>query len=174
MTDHKIIHLTDDHLLRSLITETELTTEMRAHLSECPRCLQARRRIEQDLGLLGQFAKRLAPKPRRRPLIDAAQDFQPRPFRRGWAFSPVIAAAAAVVIIIGSVVVDQVRDQRLQATLYEEMLEDEAFMAEISNLEENSLPLFYVDISNGAADPESEEVGEEDVGRKPPKGDAVS
>jgi hypothetical protein len=77
-----------------------------------------------------------------------------------------------VVIIIGSVVVDQVRDQRLQATLYEEMLEDEAFMAEISNLEENALPLFYVDITNGSDDPDSEE--EEDVGRKPPKGDAVS
>lgn len=174
MTEQKIHHLSDDHLLRSVIAETELTVEMRTHLSSCPRCLQARRRIEQDLGQIGKFAKRYAPKPRRRPLAQAAINQQPRLFLRRWAFSPLIAAAATVMIITGSVVVDKVRDQRLQTTLYEEMLEDEAFMTEISNLEENALPRFYVDISNGSVDPDSEEGTEEDAGRKPPKGDAVS
>jgi hypothetical protein len=174
MTENESSHLTDDHLLQSVVAETELSVEMRAHLTECSHCQRAKRQIEQDLELMGQFAGRFAPRPRRRPVIDFVPENPSRLFPWRWTFSPFIAAAAAVVIITGSIVVDQVRDQRLQASLYEEMLEDEAFMAEISSLEENALPLFYVDISNGSADPEPEELREEDEGNKTPKGDAVS
>ena len=160
------LHLDEEQLFRAVVDESDLSAKARDHLSSCLSCREERERIEESLARLGEMAERFAPLPVRKMVapLKKAHDFRiwaGLPEWR-WTLKAGVAVAVAVVIALGSVVFT-VRQERNIARLDREMLDDERLITEVGKLEENALPTFYFDISEGAAQDHDEDLIESGV-----------
>ena len=159
MTNEQEGHLNEEQLLLAVVDETDLPASLRDHLKTCPVCSAEKGRFQQNLGRLGHMAERSAPSPSRKvnlPVHESAQ--RPLPWYWNWrnTFAAGMATGVlALVIVYGSMLVKTTQEAEL-ASLTQEMWEDDQLMTEISELAENALPAFYLDIS-GEPDPDFDE-----------------
>ncbi|MDX1708269.1 MAG: hypothetical protein R3274_06690 [Desulfobacterales bacterium] len=136
-------HLEEDHILRAVIDDTDLSALQQQHLAECSRCQADRERLESELAHLGQMAQRYTPQPLKR--IRLVEEKVRSPFSlRGFAFSA--AAVAAVLIVVWATFLIRSQQPGRVGNLAQDMVEAERLMTEIDVLVENALPQVYLDI----------------------------
>ena len=167
MRMQKDLHLDEEQLLCAIVEESDLSPQVRGHLSSCLSCREEKERIEESLAQMGRLAERFAPSPGRKVAAPLETVRGPRPWLSWvpewkWTLTAGVTAAMAVVIAFGSFVFT-VRQDRKAANLYLEMLDDERLISEVSKLEENALPPFYLDISDGADQNPDEDLNESGV-----------
>ena len=159
MTNEEERHLNEDQLRLAVIDDTDLPASLRDHLKICPVCRAEKERFEENLARLGHMAERLAPSPSRKVKLPVQESAQ-RPLPWYWNWRGALAAGMAtgvlaLVIVGGSMLVKTTREAEL-ASLTQEMWEDDQLMTEISELAENALPAFCLDIA-GEPDPDFDE-----------------
>lgn len=147
---HDVDHLNEEQLLWAMVESDELPEGLRNHLTECQVCRAAVEGLETDLAGMGKMAGRFAASPRKRIVIPLEEERSSGKWLREWrwAFTAGISAAVVLIIVLGSIAAG-VRQERRVAKLYREMVEDERLMLEVGELEDNALPPFYSDISEG-------------------------
>ena len=145
MSNHNTMtsHLGENDILQAVIDETDLSERLKQHLNDCSHCRLQKERIAQELGRLGQLARRYAPEPQRRVTI-VEQRFRSRIFNWKYAFSA--AAVAATIIVIWATVLIQSQQPGSDGNLAQNMIEAERLMTEIDVLVENALPPVYLEI----------------------------
>jgi hypothetical protein len=163
------LHLDEEQLLCAIVEESDLLPWARDHLSSCLSCRAEKERIEGSLARMSRKAERFAPLPTRKVVVPPEpvggrpwlwlQDWK-------WTFTAGVTAAMAVVVTLGSLMFT-VKQDRNAANLYREMLDDERLITEVGRLEENALPSFYLEISEGAADQDLDEDFQESGVRAP-------
>ncbi len=142
----KTKHLDDNQIIAALIDENGLNGLLRRHLSECPTCRGQKEQLQAGLAQFGKISRDSIPLTYRRPeLIDN----RARGISRNWKFAPALAFIAAAVLLAFFLTPIAVDKDKIftRKVVYQEMLRDQKFMAEVKTLEENPLPGFYVDIS---------------------------
>jgi hypothetical protein len=147
MIDREGEHPNEDQLLGSIIDDVDLPSEVQRHLSTCTECRAQRKHLEEGLSRMGSMASRFAPSPRRR--IEIPVEEAPT----YWNWRRFIAAGTAVTALIAVLVggaLFQSKQDKLLTALQQEMIEDDQFIAEISRLEDNALPLSYLGISDSS------------------------
>jgi len=152
MSSHRNLHLEEDQLIRAVVEESDLPETLREHLSGCPECRAAKKRIEEDLARLGQMAKRLSPSPLRK--VSLPSEKSQNAFRWTWQWRVAFGVGAAAVFAVFVMGMPPLFKHTPEESTYtQEMLETEEFMAEVSMLSENALPSVYLDMA-GESDPE--------------------
>jgi hypothetical protein len=139
-----MMHLNDDQIIRSLVDKADLPIDLQEHLTTCPQCQTARKRLGGAVERLGERAIRSAPSFKKTIRIPEKQAIGNtwRPW--GWlSLSAVGAAALAVTLMISL----NTYRQRSLAGLYDEMIKDERLLTEINVLEKSDLPQTWLDIS---------------------------
>ncbi len=154
VTDQEDTHLDEDQLLQAVVDERDLPASVQDHLAACPLCRGEKERFEQSLARFGHVAERFTPAPGRRVKLPFSESTR-RPSSWYWiwrgALAAGVAVAAVMILVYGSITVKTTRETTL-ASLTQEMWADDRLMTEISELSENALPVFCLDIS-GESDP---------------------
>ncbi len=146
MTMKQRMHAEETEILRAIVDEADLRPEVREHLTTCEQCSALKARIEGDLTNLGQTAKRLAPAPRRRIVVP----YETRLVLPSWLsrFSPFtigLVTVSVVFVLLGFAFFGTTPENKT-AKLYREMLEDEKLISEVTSLEDDALPPYYLDM----------------------------
>ncbi len=166
MTDRKSAHMIDhadeDQILRSLVDETGLPSEVREHLRSCPTCMAGRERMEARLARLASLARHYSPKPERKVLLPETGAPQHGGWFRRWRLHPgwlpdrldfkmLGTAMAAVLVAFSSLLLVGTLPEGGNGLtgLTKEMNEDYQLMTEVGVLEENPLPDVYISIAGG-------------------------
>ena len=137
-------HLNEDEIISAVVDETELSAGLRRHLDDCPPCLERKQRLEGELNRLGCLTQNFAPEPRRRIRVE-----KPKP-RSIWLPRPIFATALVLVLILIAGIwrmgpFNVPGDENI-AGLIREAPTDRQLTTEISELVENTLPDYYLDI----------------------------
>lgn len=141
-------HVNPEELSRSIVDEQGLSGRMRDHLKHCPACQRERRHLMEQLDLIGRSARRYAPEPLRKIVLPVSEEDTHKGWTFGWSFSLKIAAVAALAVLTVSWLVNFPYAPEVdQTSIAREMAGDEKLLAEVSMLEENSLPKAYEEIS---------------------------
>ena len=148
MSREKRIHLDDEDVFVAVVDESDLPAGLQEHLSTCPECRKRKEAFAENLARLGQVAERLAPLPRRKVSIPAAETRSPQWWPWGWRRGMVAVMAAAAVVVVAwlSTSLITTPESRI-AKLQQELLEDDRLMAEVRLLEENALPPLVMEIA---------------------------
>jgi len=147
----KISHFDDKQIIEAVIDEGALDADLREHLLECSACRRQKESLQASLQNFGWISRAHAPANFRKPKIPRQGAESAGPL---WKFRPALAFAAAVALVVLLLSPLTFKKDRIftQDDVYREMVQDEKFMSEIENLEENSLPRFYVDIGEEGED----------------------
>ncbi len=132
-------HLDNDQLVRAVVDETDLSAPLRDHLAQCPECLSARQRLEQDLAGLGRMADRMAPSPSRKVSLTTVPASGRRARTWRFALGPALSTVLAI-LVAGWFFLFRTTPQDRLTALTVEMWEDYEFLSEIETLAENPLP----------------------------------
>ncbi len=144
-------HLDQEQIIGAVVDESGLDEAARSHLLECSVCRAERESLERALGQFGRIARERTPLPLRRPKLTTGRSWLPSIFGPGWRINPAIGVAVAFASILALVLNPAVfrhNNSRNLDKVYQEMVQDEKFMAEVERLEEEPLPRFLVDISD--------------------------
>ncbi len=87
-------HLTYDDLLRTLVDESDLSTEQQRHLASCPGCQRQAEDLQYRYRRLGKMAHDMSPAPSRPFRIPAGGSSESR-----WYFKPGVAVGVLGVLI---------------------------------------------------------------------------
>ncbi len=140
-------HLNDGQIIQSLVEKANLSPALREHLSSCSICIAKRKNFEGNLTRLGEMARNSAPSLRKKIILPWAQSEKTYQWLLGWRRISALSGAVAIALLfIGLVFWNNPQGSSL-AKLNDEMLKDERFMAEISNLGKSDLPQTWLDIS---------------------------
>ena len=145
----KISHLDDKKIIEAVMDYTALDTDQRRHLLECSVCRSQKEALEGGLARFGQISRDEVPIVFRKPGV-----FKLNTRGQMWRIRLVFGAGLAFAILVLLLSPLELNRDRLynQDVVYREMLQDEKFMTEIEKLEENSLPITYVDIGDPSDD----------------------
>ena len=151
------IHLSEADILRAMVDEGDLPSDVVEHLTRCGICRVEKKRIEDGLARMTRMARELTPTPVRRPSLEGETRRLANWLPWGWGYglSAGIVAAAIVILAFTTILSKTTRDDAFFLT-DSETIEDERFMAEIARLEEDGLPPVYTEIS-GTSDADSHE-----------------
>jgi len=142
-------HVDEEQILKAIVDEGDLSEEARRHLAGCGDCRARLAHIRGQLSDFGRKAERYAPVmyrkvkvPRRaKRFLPSWLDFR-RPVTVGFAL------ASVLLVIIGFNLFGTSPETRT-AMVYREMANDEKLISEITSLEDDALPQFYRDVSEG-------------------------
>ena len=138
----KSAHLNEDHILLSLVDESDLSEEKRSHLLACLACQEKKMALLFELEHLGEMAKGFTPLPQKRPAL---------PFRESRRFifhRPVFAVGFGVVLVIAglwSLILFTDSSKQMTPRLSADMEVDLYLTDDI--LGESALPEYYRDIA---------------------------
>jgi len=152
-------HLDEDQLIRAIVDRTDLHPADQAHLASCTYCMNSKAVLDEKLDRLGMMAKQRAGAPRKRILI-SERTISPVSASFGhWKALSSFAATAAVVILALFLGLPPSGPQHngIPELTLDQLLEEEQFMAEITDLSENALPASYLGIIAESDDVEAEE-----------------
>ncbi len=146
MSMRQKVHVDEVQILRAIVDETDLPPNVREHLADCETCGALKARIEEDLANLGATARRLVPESRRRISVP----YETRRFLPSWLnlLRPVTAglATAVVLSVVLVFVFFRTTPENKTAKLYREMIEDEKLISEVTSLEDDALPPYYLEM----------------------------
>ncbi|MGC8490458.1 MAG: hypothetical protein ACP5SH_01860 [Syntrophobacteraceae bacterium] len=146
----KISHLDDNRIIEAVIDENGLDGVLRRHLSECPACRARKEELQGRLAQFGKMSRADIPVDFKKPKLSQKS---PGFLVNAWRNHPAVAFCAALALLVLFLSPLAINKDKLfpKAVVYQEMLQDEKFMAEVQSLEKDPLPSFYVDISGGGA-----------------------
>ena len=143
------IHLNEDHIIRAIVDENDLTTSERNHLSKCSLCQKEKQEFEQVLHRMGDMSKELVPSPRISfiPVVQRNRSL----FR----WKPALAAGFVIVLLMMGIwwTSPFTRFQENGSVqIVQKMESDQQFMAGITFIEDDALPDRYLDIIGSSND----------------------
>ena len=147
MSFNKENHPDEDQLIRAIVDEAKLPDSLREHLSLCPRCRAGIKKIEQDLNIIGQTARQLAPATHRKISLPVDKPSRIYMWLHDWRiFFGAMTSAVVVVLVIWLSIPSTILYENSLDIMVQISWEDDDFMAEINTLAENVLPQVYLDI----------------------------
>jgi len=150
-------HLNEKQLLMAMVDGNDLSAEARAHLEECPQCLERVKELEQELIALGNMAERVSPRQQKRVSLDA------KPRHAGsWFWNLRTAAGATVMVVLTVTLLWWSPLSRTTPDVISEVTfqEPDQLMTDIDRLVDNPLPSIYMYISG-----ESQQEPDNDSGK---------
>jgi hypothetical protein len=134
-------HLSYDDLLRTLVDESDLSSDQRRHLQSCPQCQRQAQALQYRYRRLGRMAREMAPEPSRSFTVPAHGAPRTR-----WYFKPGVAAGiVGVLVFVFTLWWPRPSDHSdLPAPMATWSLEEEnRWMAEVDALVHDALPKAY-------------------------------
>jgi hypothetical protein len=143
-------HLDENQIIQAVVDESDLPTDVQAHLSACSLCRDLKEGFEQELTNLGELAAQLAPKPQKRIILPMQKSGSRFSSFLDW--RSVIAAAAIVaaafIVVWSSNIARNISEHRTE-NMTAEMRDAKQLMTEVNSLVDNALPPFYLQLSDG-------------------------
>lgn len=149
-------HLNDDQITQAIVDADDLPISLKEHLSACPQCRSTVEQFEDELSILGKLSRRFSPISENKIALPAEKEV--RSFLGSWKWQISYGTAFSIMTVILIVWWSGMTNPSINRSPNnpEELWEDEKLMSEISNLSENALPQFYMDIT-GEPDTETED-----------------
>ncbi|MEM5787311.1 MAG: hypothetical protein AAGU11_08335 [Syntrophobacteraceae bacterium] len=143
-------HLDEAQIIEAIVDEAGLDPTVRHHLMECPDCHAERKVLESKLAQFAKISAEQASIPMRRLRF---ADLKAKRSNPSWwkvrpSFGMGLAFASLLAVLLTPQFFDRQGREFSVEKVYQEMLLDEKFMAEVERLEDNPLPRFFVDISD--------------------------
>lgn len=141
-------HLTERQVFQAIVDEADLPGDQQMHLGRCRQCRKDKTRLESDLHKLGQLAKKNAPDPPGRTVLDAPRIPLVRSIPRFWGMSTAAAVSVAflTVAIWLFTVPHPTEPPDVPASVQAIIADDTQFMSEVGKMVENALPEVYFQI----------------------------
>ena len=146
-------HLNENQFTLAAVDKTELSTEARKHLSECPQCREHMESMQRELTLFGSMAEDFAPQQRKRAFRYV------KPHNTGgwiWRFRTATGAATMVALAVTLIWWSPLSRTTPEVVTGVTFQESDQLMADIDTLVDNALPPIHVYIS-GESGPEFDE-----------------
>jgi hypothetical protein len=148
----KIGHLDEEQIIEAIVDERGLDGALRRHLFECSACRGQKEALAGRLARFGQVSREHAPVEFRKPRISQQRAGV---YEWAWEIHPLLGMgvifASLLVLLLTPLTLNRDTVYTLD-TVYQEMRQDDKFMAEIEKLEDNPLPRIYVDIGDSGDD----------------------
>ncbi len=176
MSMNKTDHLSDEEVFESMLDESSLAVDARAHLLQCPFCRSKKELLEGSLTRFEQTVRKSSPSPLRRPDLSAV--YARRRREGGWQWYwkygiPAGMAAVLALLFIAGTLLFREPQSEMAFLSDRETVEDEQLLAEVWKLEENAIPPLYLDMS-GMRDADGGEPSGDDASLKGTKMNGAS
>lgn len=142
-------HLNEDQLIRALVDEVDLPTDLRDHLTSCTVCRSANQKMEARLERLGELAREFSPSPIGKVRLANSDR---RPVQSSWwrwdwrGLSAAGFGVAVLLLMLTNLLPLEKKPETRIAQLEKEMTADEQLLESVDRLEDDALPTSYVEI----------------------------